>query len=233
MMRWHDRMMPLDAFHRNLRLGSQERWLSPAEAELATEFRSAKHRDRWLAGRWLAKQVLSEAIPNNHFSASDLHIQTRNERGRGTRPRVFAQGRLQPWSVSISHSNTSIYAVASTCSDIRVGVDIMELSTTSSSVADFWFTPAERQWCRQSQDRHSTSLIWSLKEARYKAENQGEPFIPLQVDTVNGTPLQHHTDFLPGEQSEFRLDWDNLTLVSRRTSQIVSNLIVANMSHPG
>jgi len=190
------------------------RWLSDAECELAERFRDQGRRMQWLAGRWIAKALITEHIAeqlDGHLDGPSSHdplrasrsvdrravfIQSSDAVGRSIRPRVYVRGRLQHWSLSISHSDTVVYAALATRGGVSIGVDVVELSSPNRRLLDLWMTTAERR----SYDPSAAALrstqfmstqypwcaarVWSVKEAAYKAVNRGESFVPGQLEVA-------------------------------------------------
>jgi phosphopantetheinyl transferase len=154
--------------------------LSSAEEDRYRSFCNSQTARLWLAGRLAAKNILSEllAIP---FAGSELHIESRDGQNRKIRPRAYLRGRLQPWSLSIAHIENHVF-VAAADENIRLGADAAALGAINAHTAAFWFTPGETEWCRGDFAPVAHAVVWTLKEACYKAENRGEPFMPRQLD---------------------------------------------------
>ena len=224
-MQYIDRIERLDTIEESFGALEKDSWLSAAEHECLFQYGSPEHRTRRLAGRWLAKQLIKELNPEGTLQFSDIHIESRDERSRPCRPRIFVHGSLKEWSLSISHSKEFVYVAASLDQRVQLGTDVLEVSSVSESLSDFWFTEAERRWCQRSQDPFSINIVWSLKEARYKAENQGEPFYPGQVDVISGTPLEQHAD-LDFSTKTLTYCWDNCKINIQRTSRRLTSLVI-------
>jgi hypothetical protein len=52
--------------------------------------------------------------------------------GRPTRPRVLLQGRLQPWSLSLAHSDRFVLVAFSEDPDLAVGVDVTPIQSSGA-----------------------------------------------------------------------------------------------------
>jgi hypothetical protein len=73
-------------------------WLAPSEqAELAL-LRDASRRRQWLAGRWVAKQLVQDATGETDLTK--IEILTRNDRRQGVQPRILVRSQDLPWSLS-------------------------------------------------------------------------------------------------------------------------------------
>jgi len=161
-------------------------WLSLAErAELDCLGHDVRRR-QWLAGRWLAKQLIRRAIGG--VSLPDIQLLARDERGRGVRPRIRVPGRKLPWSVSISHSEHGVLVALAASESLSVGVDLADLrpdraARFGAGFRRLWFTPCEQRWLDVDPPRRIATL-WALKEAVYKACNAGESFFPQQIEIV-------------------------------------------------
>lgn len=159
-------------------------WLSPAELTLLEAGQRIGPLDQWLAGRWFAKRLISERKTFNGVGLSEIHIESLNGRGRKTRPQVYVSGKLVPLSLTISHADRWI-AAAITPLDWQVGIDIVCGDRLPNSFRAQWF-------CRNESSVHETEwsdrMIWSLKEAWYKAANNGEAFYPRRWDTTELLP---------------------------------------------
>ena len=179
-------------------------WLSQRErAELAA-WRDMRRRRAWTMARYVGKQLVAEvvgAVPTDFPTDDDARwrrteILSRDEAGRVNRPRVWRDGALQPWSLSISHSHRGVLAALVTDEGTSVGVDVADLETFSDGFVDLWFTPAERAWFHETQSSEIACFIWAAKEALYKACNTGESFAPREVEvradgscSYRGVPL--------------------------------------------
>ena len=152
-------------------------WLSAAELKRFQSIRPAATARDWLAARWCVKRLIIDHV-NSRLRMSDIHVESRDGRDRGTRPRAYVTGRLQPWALTISHAEDLIAAAVMLENGGRIGVDVTSLGLGESRL-DFWLCDSERQWCDRGV--HPT-ILWSLKEAFYKAINRGEPFRPRQID---------------------------------------------------
>ncbi len=187
------------------------RWLSDAECELAERFRDPGRCLQWLAGRWIAKALIAEHLAETSARGQlsairpvdlpSVFIQSSDAVGRSARPRVYVRGRLQDWSLSISHSDTVVYVALATCGRLSVGVDVVELGGPDRRLLDRWMTAAERRSfdslaydtsaaALRSTEAMSTqhpwcaARVWSVKEAAYKAVNRGEKFVPRQLEVA-------------------------------------------------
>lgn len=185
---WAERIVSLQRLRRELSRIPVDRWLTRGECERWRRIRAPQRAWQWLAGRWLAKQLLLDEVVDRKLSTLDLQIESRDARDRGTRPRVFCRGQLQPWQVSISHSWGTVYVAVALGGRARIGVDVTSRRSLSPAFARFWLTPAEREWCGESAEL--ACCLWSLKESFYKALGEGRRFLPRQLDMASTLSLQ-------------------------------------------
>lgn len=162
------------------------RWLSPAERRAWDRLRDAERRATWLAGRILAKRMLiARLAETNNFGLpepAEIHIETRSSDGtHGERPRVFIGGRPLDWALSIAHTSRGALAALGCEPRVTLGVDLV-CRQTGGNRLQWTFTAAERRWLA-STGRHSEQ-VWAMKEALYKACQQGEGFVPGQIEVV-------------------------------------------------
>lgn len=157
-------------------------WLSSAERDELEYWRDQRRRETWLTGRWIGKAlILGESMK----SASGLHrveILSLDDKRRCVRPRVRTCAGAWPGSLSISHTEDIVMVVACPSREIRVGCDLHGDQPLGRSFIDLWFSPAEHCWLRDCGDRDSTNMIWTAKEAFYKALNRNEPFAPRRFE---------------------------------------------------
>ena len=172
-------------------LGSD--WLSTREQAEFALWRDERRRRGWLTSRVLAKQMLGDTAG---AAAMNFEILSRDELGRVNRPLVWRAGARLPWSLSISHSDRSVLVGLAPSDDVTIGVDLTQEQAFSPSVAETWFTPAERAWYRQANSRQIGAYIWSAKEALYKALSDGESFAPLEFEVLADGQCRHRGELL-------------------------------------
>ncbi len=167
-------------------------WLMAGElAELAL-LGDAGRRRQWLAGRWTGKQLLMRVGAARRLA--DVEIRTRNELGRGDRPRVRVGGQELAGSLSIAHTARGVLAALDVRQNRSVGVDLVDLAdpvwmkatatSGSRSFARMWFTPLEQHWIFARTAANSAgraAAVWAVKEAVYKAAQQGDAWSPRDI----------------------------------------------------
>lgn len=174
--------------------------LSEREREELAAWRNENRRRAWLLGRTLAKELIAELLaesPEEQARQSgQIEILSRDAEGRVNRPRIWCDGVERPWSLSISHCERGVLAALTATPHVALGVDLAGGETFSDSFVDLWFTPAERAWFHDTQCQGTARFIWAAKEAMYKAANDGESFVPRDVEvladgrcTYRGAPL--------------------------------------------
>ena len=137
------------------------------------------HRKReWVAGRRLARQLLvdSELIPPG--TESRVVILTQNDKQQGIAPQLWIDGTKSRISLSLSHSTRSLI-VAASC-EWKVGVDLVDKISFEYQPLRHWFQDAELEWI-DHWGVAELALAWGIKEAFYKAANQGESFAPKSI----------------------------------------------------
>ncbi len=162
-------------------------WLSESECELAARFGHRDRRYQWLAARFVAKQLISEHLRQTCSSPTKIdrrsvYIQSTDAAGRSIRPRVYVEGRLQDWSLSISHSESVVYVALSTQKSLSVGIDVIDMQSPNRSRLSAWMSGRERQTFSANGDRWCAARAWAVKEAVYKATNHGESFVPGELE---------------------------------------------------
>jgi phosphopantetheinyl transferase len=164
------------------RLASTEQLVSNshcAGTEASMKLSGYRHHRARVAARRNARALLHDHLPwIDH--ASQLHIESRDGCNRPTRPQVFVDGQLAPWDISLSHTERFVVAAIVPIRHGRLGVDLLELEVPVSPTISFWLSKEEAE---RSSDPFAAGLVWSLKEAFYKATNEGTPFCPRRIDT--------------------------------------------------
>ena len=178
-MKWSQHMVSVEEVERIVGRFPPTGWLSVEEQHYYGEIGDKSTALSWLGGRWCAKQLLRSALGVADSGLPRIHIASRNGRQQRIRPWVFLDGQLQSGSLSIAHSSRLATAVLMREQEGSIGVDVSDPKSDASEVQDFWFTSAELAWCELGV---SPRVVWSLKEAIYKAVNQGEPFRPRALD---------------------------------------------------
>jgi phosphopantetheinyl transferase len=226
-MLWRDRLFTM----RELADGCRQRtsaWLSCAEAERFRAFRDPRSSLRWLAGRYAVKKLLGELLPVTD-SWTDLHIESRDGRGKPSRPTAHLRGRLQSWPLALAHVDQYVYAAAALSPELRLGVDVVDLDSVAPAAIAFWFTQGEKDWCRRMACSTAFALVWSLKEASYKAGNRGEPFAPRGVDVCGLLPDAVILERLAGAWTHGSVAWtqDGRWISVCRRGPALAALVVA------
>lgn len=157
--------------------------LAARELALLGPRATAKRRDDFLRGRWIAKQLL---VSGSARSADQVLVLPDAD---GV-PQAFDESGA-PLGVCLSISHTSGLALAvRSPSPLRVGGDIEQRITNPRLIAEHYFTEAEQSLCGQSAEAEYSSratAIWALKEAMLKAIGQGLRF-PTRAVQVQQVP---------------------------------------------
>lgn len=114
---------------------------------------------------------------------SEIEVLTRNDQGRGIPAAVFIENQQIPWTFSLSHAGDNYALAICRQPQFRPGVDLVNTSTFTQAALQMWFTPEEREYLANHDDR-AAGTLWALKEAVYKSINHGEPFRPRQIEIL-------------------------------------------------
>jgi phosphopantetheinyl transferase len=155
-------------------------WLGEKERSELARLHDAGRRRQWLAGRWLAKQLLCEAGCAGNLT--EVEIVSRDAQGRGVRPRVLIRAGELSRSLSIAHTDRGALVVLAATSRLLVGADLAPcVIPADDGFCRLWFSSLERQWIDHDPAKR-LALMWALKEAIYKAVNAGESWNPRQIE---------------------------------------------------
>ena len=179
-------------------------WLTTAERRELERYRDSRRRTAWLCGRSLGKRLIIDALgltwgrfptcPNFPMYAgpdrletcpTEVEILSRDRSGRAVRPVVRVRGVERVWSLSISHTDRLVIAALAKAKR-HVGIDLVSLQDVNPSRLRPWFTVRESELLRLD-DLHEAARAWAIKEAAYKALNDGEPFTPRRIE-LTATP---------------------------------------------
>ncbi len=160
-----------------------EAWLAPRERQRYADLRDPRRRGEWLAGRIVAKRLVSERLRPAFatISPARIEIDSGDGRSRRLRPRVLVDGQPLGWQLSIAHSGRSLLVALASNGRLGVGVDLLEPVHCGRGFAELWFTPRERRWLG---DPRLWPVAWAIKEAAYKATNRGEAFRPRTFEVL-------------------------------------------------
>lgn len=160
-------------------------WLSSREQAILATLRDPARREDWLLGRWLAKQVV--ALAGDVRSTSDtwlssIEVLPQQVAGLPSRPQVCVAGNPLFRSISISHDASGVLVACSRSSTFVPGVDLVVEGPANPGFLRLWFNDSERT--RLAAVHSGPRIAWGVKEATYKALQQGERFTP-RAFTVN------------------------------------------------
>lgn len=163
-----------------------ERWLSEQELAYWNRLSDSGRRATWLAGRVVAKQCVLQQFcrrgetADGGMGAAWIQIHSLDAWGRKSRPQVVWRGQVLPWSLSFAHTSQGVLLALETNPGRRVGVDLAAPGMLSVHFSQVWLTADERRLAARL-GRYGLATWWALKEAYYKAANQGEAFAPRRV----------------------------------------------------
>lgn len=164
-------------------------WLSPSERIRAGGISREASRDAWLTARLAAKRLVAARLADAAIDAarpilSEIEIVSRDPSGRGVRPRAFVAGRDSRMTVSISHSGSRVLVAVGPAAG-SLGVDLTPVSAFALPASRWWLTDAEREDARSLDAAAAAAhaaVVWSVKEAVYKARLSDEPFRPRAIE---------------------------------------------------
>lgn len=179
-------------------------WLTSVEQAELNRLHDESRRAQWLAGRWTAKQLLQNELgrraevdqrAGTTLALRDMQITTRDDRGRGIRPRIAVAGQSVSWSLSISHSDRGVLVALATANECSLGVDLASKQARAPGFLRLWFSATERRWLAADAARR-TAILWAMKEATYKACQAGEGWCPRAIEVR--ALAQHRFAFVYG-----------------------------------
>jgi phosphopantetheinyl transferase len=169
--------------------GAERRWLAPREQQVCDGLHDPSRRDAWLAGRLLAKRLISDYLAFHRLTVpAKRHREVEIDSGQpGLKripPAIRIAGQAVDWSLSISHTRHGVLVALTDAAEIRVGVDLIEPTPCGPGFVKLWFTSEEQHWLRRFGQGTWPAILWAAKEAVFKATNQGEPFQPLKIEVL-------------------------------------------------
>ncbi|MCC6493950.1 MAG: 4'-phosphopantetheinyl transferase superfamily protein [Pirellulales bacterium] len=156
------------------------RWLSASERQRTRQFRCAARRRQWLMGRWVAKLLVQEHAARR-LPLADIHIESRDGRGRPAPPKALLRGAQCRLELAIAHSEHGATAALAP-HGWTVGCDLTPCTAVASAVVRRFMTGHEQSWIAADAGPRAASVVWALKEATYKALGAGRPFLPAAWD---------------------------------------------------
>ena len=160
---------------------SDDRWLSDWERQRLDGFGSLQRQRDFRLGRWTAKQALKywrtaspETVPWGTF---EMH---NDDHGR---PIAIADGTVLDLPISISHRQGRALCVLAPRVGL-VGCDIETVEVHSASFVHDHLTALEKETVDRSSlaPNQAITVLWSAKEAVYKAQDQVVPIVASDID---------------------------------------------------
>lgn len=159
--------------------GAEPGFLSQEEKRRLAGLRFEKRRKDWLLGRWAAKSLLVRS--GFHWAAGRMdEFQICNEESGAPFAADLAGNRL-PGCLSISHRAGVAFCAYSPVHGACIGADLELIEPKNDVFFEDYLTPAEQDLvrsCSEEQRWLAIALIWSAKEAVFKAMGTG-----LRLDT--------------------------------------------------
>ncbi|MBI1246283.1 4'-phosphopantetheinyl transferase superfamily protein [bacterium] len=168
------------ADHARLPIPQDLDWLTSNERTEFEHWKHAARRQQWLAGRWIAKRLISRQCEPARLA--EVEVLTRDAEGLGTAPRISICGNTAAIGLSISHAGSALL-VAACHGQKRIGVDLVTDVPNNDSFRTSWFTQHENNWIAESP-RNRLPIAWGLKEAIFKACGTGEKWHPGIVSLI-------------------------------------------------
>lgn len=147
-------------------------WLHDQEFRAWQGMQHPERKDGFLAGRVLAKRMLTAAL-DPIVCPSELLITSPTGPGKTPRVELFWSGKRLPWQVSLSHSGRYVGAVLFDGA-AAVGIDVVDLATVDGTLLKVWMSEDE---CLGNSGV-SPVASWSIKEAAFKSLGDGRAFTP-------------------------------------------------------
>lgn len=182
----------------DLHLPVADDWLSVAERQELARFRAPHRREEWLAGRWLAKQMIGATVTtdsSDHISISTYCPATR----RGIAPRIVVNDRPWPGTLSIAHADGWV-AVACQDEGLSIGIDLSPFQSLPTGFSGCWFT-SDEQAALANQCDTAPLRYWVAKEALFKALGKAQSFRPQDYELHQG----HDNRLSPSRVSDTQL----------------------------
>jgi phosphopantetheinyl transferase len=164
-------------------------WLGPGERAVHDRFHDPRHREGWLFGRLLAKELIlatgADRLLPGHLAPDEIEIHSRDGLGRSVRPRALVRGRLQPWCLSIAHSDAAVMVALAQGPGWFIGVDLVSFQLDASESLSRWFSYSERRFVDRgaaAERGRRAAAVWAAKEAAYKAVGGATGFRPERIE---------------------------------------------------
>jgi 4'-phosphopantetheinyl transferase len=155
------------------------RFLSLQELARLEGLRFPKRRGEWLLGRWTAKNLAHQCIPElQGLSLAAFSVLSDSQ---GAPYLATLEGTPLPFPLSISHREQYAFCALSLRAGQHLGVDIERIEQRSTGFLEDYFTVNEQRYASQLPDEAQPAWVtvaWSLKESLLKAIGIG-----LRVDT--------------------------------------------------
>jgi 4'-phosphopantetheinyl transferase len=183
--------------------GELESLLSDEERERAAKFRFDGHRDRWVAGRAMLRNILADVTQQTPESVAFKY----NEHEK---PRLHSSSGHEAVHFNLTHSGDLALLAVTTIGPVGIDIEQVKRLPNIDLVVDRFFSAAEKRAfnaVRGDDDRlQAFYACWTCKEAYLKALGCG---ISKPTDTFDVTFLadtEPRIVAIDGEQSAAK-DW--------------------------
>lgn len=183
--------------------------LTTAEQAVYRGFKTRKRQVEWLAGRIAVKQLYIK-LSHNRYNPLDLSVAR-----EGTGAPYLIEGDIRTSGrISISHTAGCV-VVLLTKSELRIGIDLEEVSSREPAFITDYFTPMEQNYIRGNQPltmEFRANLLWSAKESVLKAISTGLGVDPLRVE-IDGVNVRQTMNGWTGLKAISKVDEDPVSWI--------------------
>ena len=206
-------------------------WLSPEELDRFQTFRFQKRRQDWLAGRWVAKNLLRTLNSDSAtFNYCEMTIGNLPEGA----PYPLLRGEKLKGCLSISHRGGRSVAAFTDNPDVSIGIDLELVEEKSDGFIEDYFTLTEaKRLFSYPDDKRAclASMLWSAREAMLKAHQSG-----LRLDTryieLQCPEWTEKSEWQPIEISQYPSAMKSMALYWKTVNAFVITMAIQQNNQP-
>lgn len=157
-----------------IRLGDAERWIDGEERERAAAFKFPIHRDRFVRGRGMLRQVLFQHLGD----APESFRFSYGERGK-----PFLEG--EEFHFNLSHSEGLAVLAVSRLPSVGIDIERFDREVDVPGLSRRCFRPSEVERIEKAEGEQKVRAFfwtWTAKEARMKATGEGFGLEPQKIE---------------------------------------------------